>query len=91
MAGTEGVWLTVDEAAARARVSEWTIYQACVRGELRHIRIGGRRAIRLTREALDEWLLRFERAPLAPEVDEWLNPRPPVGLNAKPGQGDGHV
>ena len=63
MFGTEGVWLTVDEAAARARVSEWTIYKACVRGELRHIRIGGRRAIRLKGEAVDQWLNRYEREP----------------------------
>jgi len=60
---TNGDWLTVEEAAGLAKVSEWTLYRACELGELRHVRIGGRRAIRLTRGALDEWLLRYERAP----------------------------
>ena len=57
-------WLTVKEAAQQAKVSTWTIYRACELGELRHVRLAGRRAIRLTREALDEWMLRHERAPV---------------------------
>ena len=56
-------WLTVKEAAARSKLSPWSIYQGCERGEIRHIRVGGRRAIRLTPEALDEWMLKHERAP----------------------------
>jgi excisionase family DNA binding protein len=58
---TTGVWLTVEEAAGPAKVSEWTLYRACELGELRHVRIGGRRVIRLSRDAVDEWMLRYER------------------------------
>jgi len=57
-------WMTVKEAADRAKLSEWSIYQGCERGEIRHIRVGGRRAIRLTPEAIDDWLLQHERAPV---------------------------
>jgi excisionase family DNA binding protein len=64
MTQTNCSWLTVKEAARRAKVSGWTIYRACELGELRHVRLGGRRAIRLTPEALDEWMLRHERAPV---------------------------
>ena len=49
-------WLTVGEAADHARVSRDTIYTACERGELQHVRIGGRRAIRLRKEWIDAWL-----------------------------------
>lgn len=49
-------WLTVPEAAARARVSRRTIYDACRRGQLRHARVGGRRDIRLRAEWVDAWL-----------------------------------
>jgi len=59
-----GVWLTVQEAAELARVSPWSLYRAAELGELRHVRIGGRRAIRLTRAGLDEWLLQHEQEPL---------------------------
>lgn len=55
-------WLRVSEAAERASVSRWTIYQACERGELRHVRIGGRRAIRTKAEWVDEWLRSHEVA-----------------------------
>ena len=65
---TNGDWLTVEEAAGLAKVSNWTLYRACELGELRHVRIGGRRAIRLTRDALDAWLLQHERGPLATKV-----------------------
>ncbi len=58
-------WLTVKEAAARAKLSPWSIYQACERNEITHIRVGGRRAIRMTPEALDGWLVRHERGPAA--------------------------
>ena len=70
MAITGGDWLTVEEAAGLAKVSEWTLYRACELGELRHIRIGGRRAIRLTEAALNEWLMRHERIPSATRADD---------------------
>src|SRR5262249_8435211 len=49
-------WLTVAEAAAYAGVSRDTIYTACERRELRHARLGGRRAIRLKCDWIDGWL-----------------------------------
>jgi excisionase family DNA binding protein len=48
------IWLNVSEGAEYAGVCRDTIYTACERGELHHIRIGGRRAIRLKREWIDE-------------------------------------
>ena len=59
-------WLTVAEAAEYAGVSRDTIYTACERREVRHARLGGRRAIRLRTEWIDAW---FERH--APGVREW--------------------
>jgi len=73
-------WLTVKEAAEQAKVSAWTLYRACGQQELRHVRLGGRRAIRLTREALDEWMLQHERAP----VGEALGAGPPLGQTNGP-------
>jgi excisionase family DNA binding protein len=49
-------WLTVAEGAAYAGISRDTVYTACERRELRHVRIGGRRAIRLKPEWIDAWL-----------------------------------
>jgi excisionase family DNA binding protein len=54
-------WFRVPQAADYAGVSRDTIYTACERGELRHVRVGGRRAIRLKPEWLDEWLERHSR------------------------------
>jgi excisionase family DNA binding protein len=51
-------WLTVAEAAQYAGVSRDTIYTACERREIRHARVGGRRAIRLKPEWIDAWLER---------------------------------
>ncbi len=59
--GTMKIWLTVAEGAEYAGVSRDTIYTACERGELRHARIGGRRAIRLKREWMDAWLEQHTR------------------------------
>jgi excisionase family DNA binding protein len=52
----ERPWLTVQEAASYAAVSTDTIYSACERGELRHTKINGRRAIRIRVEWVDNWL-----------------------------------
>jgi len=49
-------WLTVAEGADYAGLCRDTIYTACERGELRHVRVGGRRAIRLRTEWIDGWL-----------------------------------
>jgi excisionase family DNA binding protein len=49
-------WLTVTQAAEYAGVSRDTIYTACERREIRHARLGGRRAIRLKPQWIDEWL-----------------------------------
>ena len=51
-------WLTVAEAAEYSGVSRDTIYTACERREIRHARVGGRRAIRLKPEWIDAWLER---------------------------------
>jgi excisionase family DNA binding protein len=51
-------WLTVAEGAEYSGVSRDTIYTACERHEIRHVRIGGRRAIRLKPAWIDEWLER---------------------------------
>ena len=50
------IWLTVAEGAEYAGVSRDTIYTACERRELPHVRLSGRRAIRLRREWIDGWL-----------------------------------
>jgi excisionase family DNA binding protein len=55
------LWLNVAEGAEYGSVSRDTIYTACERRELRHIRIGGRRTIRLKREWIDEWFERHAR------------------------------
>jgi excisionase family DNA binding protein len=49
-------WLTVAQASAYAGLSKDTIYTACERHELRHVRVSGRRTIRLRTEWIDTWL-----------------------------------
>jgi excisionase family DNA binding protein len=51
-------WLNVREGAEYAGLSRDTIYTACERKELRHVRVGGRRSIRLKPEWIDAWLER---------------------------------
>jgi excisionase family DNA binding protein len=55
-------WLTVAEEAEYSGVSRDTIYTACERHELRHARVGGRRAIRLKPDWIDAWLERHSHA-----------------------------
>lgn len=54
-------WFTVTQAAEYAGVSRDTIYTACEGRELRHARVGGRRAIRVKAEWIDAWLERHTR------------------------------
>ena len=49
-------WLTRQEGAQRARVSEATIGREVRAGRLRAARVGGRRALRLKPEWIDIWL-----------------------------------
>jgi excisionase family DNA binding protein len=53
---TSSPWLTVSEAADRARCGVKTIYREVQAGRLRAARIGGRRELRLRPEWIDEWL-----------------------------------
>jgi excisionase family DNA binding protein len=53
------LWLNVTQAAEYASVCRDTIYTACEQGELRHMRLSGRRAIRLKPQWIDAWLERY--------------------------------
>jgi excisionase family DNA binding protein len=58
-AGTAGTpWLTVCEAAERARCGVKLIYREVRARRLRAARVGGRRELRLRAEWVDEWLLK---------------------------------
>jgi excisionase family DNA binding protein len=50
------VWLTISEAAQRARCSPKLLYSEIRRGRLRAAVIGGRRSLRLRPEWVDQWL-----------------------------------
>jgi len=54
-------WFNVAEAAEYASVSRDTIYTACERREIHHVRLGGRRAIRVKAVWIDAWLERHTR------------------------------
>lgn len=54
-------WLTVQDAARYASISTDLIYAACERNELRHVRVCGRRSIRVRAEWIDRWLERHAR------------------------------
>ena len=61
----EKSWFTVRDAANHAGVSTDTIYSACEKQELRHTKIGGRRAIRIRTEWIDQWLERHATQPVS--------------------------
>jgi excisionase family DNA binding protein len=55
-------WLTVREAADRARCGPKTIYRAVKSRQLRAARIGGRRELRFLATWIDSWLIGEENA-----------------------------
>jgi len=60
-------WMTVFEAAQRARCGPKVIYREVQSGRLRAARVGGRRELRLRAEWVDEWLT--ATTPSTPETD----------------------
>lgn len=50
-------WLTVREAAERARCGVKAIYREVRAGRLKAARVGGRRELRLLPEWIDQWLI----------------------------------
>jgi excisionase family DNA binding protein len=50
-------WLTVKEAAERARCGVKLIYREVEAKRLRAARVGGRRELRILPEWIDQWLL----------------------------------
>ena len=50
-------WLTVKEAAERARCGTKLIYREVTAGRLQAARVGGRRELRFRAEWIDDWLL----------------------------------
>ena len=50
-------WLTVTEAAARARCGVKLLYREVQANRLQATRIGGRRELRFRAEWVDEWLM----------------------------------
>jgi len=52
-----GPWITVGEAATRARCGIKLVYREVRAGRLQAVRVGGRRELRLRAEWVDAWLL----------------------------------
>jgi excisionase family DNA binding protein len=50
-------WLTVSEAAGRARCGPKLIYREVQAGRLQAAKVGGRRELRIRAEWVDAWLL----------------------------------
>ena len=74
-------WLTVAEAAQYVGLSRDTIYTACERHEIRQVRVGGRRAIRLKPEWIDAWLERH----VLDACDPRIVSRKPLRVNEQSG------
>ena len=53
-------WWDIRTAARHADLSVWRLYRAAAAGELRHVRVGGRRTIRIKRDCVDQWLRKHE-------------------------------
>ena len=54
-------WRTVEQEADRLQVGRKVIYRAVKEGQLKAVRIGGRRDIRLLPEWIDDWLIKSAR------------------------------
>lgn len=54
---SDRTWLTVEDAADRARCGVKLIYREVNAGRLRAAKLGGRRELRLLPEWVDQWLL----------------------------------
>jgi excisionase family DNA binding protein len=54
---SEQTWLTVHEAAERARCGVKLIYREVRATRLKAARVGGRRELRMLPEWVDQWLL----------------------------------
>lgn len=63
--GHDSPWLRVSEAATYARCGKRVLYRAVVARQLKAVRLGGRRELRLRVEWVDSWLesLTREEAP----------------------------
>ena len=55
-------WLTLAQAADHAQVSVATLRREIGSGRLRAVRVGGRKALRLTPQMVDTWLYAGELA-----------------------------
>ena len=55
--GAPSPWLTVREAAARARCGVKLIYREVTGKRLQAARVGGRRELRFRADWIDDWLL----------------------------------
>jgi excisionase family DNA binding protein len=55
---TESQWLRLPDAARVAHVSVATLRREIRGGKLRAVKVGGRKLIRIHRQAIDEWLAR---------------------------------
>lgn len=72
-------WLTVDEAAAKLKISPRLIYSLVARGEVRSVRIGNRNQIRFREQWIDQALEnKATQEPAAPPVKRPRHPSPHV-------------
>jgi excisionase family DNA binding protein len=54
-----GLWLTAQQAAQHIGAGVALIYDACATGGLKHVRLCGKRNIRLRQEWVDAWMAGF--------------------------------
>jgi excisionase family DNA binding protein len=79
-------WLTVKEAAARAKCSAGLIYLAVRQGRLRASRLGVRKDIRILDTWLDAWLISLS-TPTLINPDAPGEPAPAIGPRPFPRKG----